>query len=155
MIDIRNEELPIKVWVESELGLLGALEKREMWLAEAEYDHRTMTEVAIVKENALHHAKAHKIALEHVHRLNGIDMVKATECRGVMNEGGRGDGGATSYYELPEGATELRHLIKHKKMEHAIGEAFCALYRLNDNGEYKRNLEKVKFYIESELELCE
>ena len=34
----------------------------------------------------------------------------------------RGDGGSTSYYELPEGATELRHLIKHKRMEHGIGE---------------------------------
>lgn len=64
----------------------------------------------------------------------------------------RGDGGATNYYELPVGATELKHLIKHKKMEHAIGEAFCALYRLNDNGEYKRNLKKIKYYIDSELE---
>lgn len=64
----------------------------------------------------------------------------------------RGSGGSTGYYELPSGATELRHLIKHKKMEHGIGEAFCALYRLNDNGEYRRNLEKVKFYIECELE---
>lgn len=67
----------------------------------------------------------------------------------------RGDGGATSYYELPEGATELKHLIKHKKMEHAIGEAFCALYRLKDNGEYLRNLKKVKYYIDSEIEWAE
>jgi hypothetical protein len=64
----------------------------------------------------------------------------------------RGDGGNTSYYDLPKGATQLRHLIKHKKMEHGIGEAFCALYRLNDNGEYKRNLTKVKNYIDAELE---
>jgi hypothetical protein len=64
----------------------------------------------------------------------------------------RGDGGSTSYYELPEGATELRHLIRHKKMSHPVGEAFCALYRLDDNGERKRNLIKAKFYIECELE---
>ena len=64
----------------------------------------------------------------------------------------RGDGGSTNYYELPDGATELRHLIKHKKMEHGIGEAFCALYRLNDNGEYLRNLKKAKFYIDAEIE---
>lgn len=63
----------------------------------------------------------------------------------------RGNGGSTSYYDLPIGATDLGHLIKHKKMEHGIGEAFCALYRLNDNGEYKRNLTKAKYYIEAEL----
>ena len=67
----------------------------------------------------------------------------------------RGNGGSTSYYDLPNGATELGHLIKHKKMEHGIGEAFCALYRLNDNGEYKRNLTKAKYYIEQELKWLE
>lgn len=34
----------------------------------------------------------------------------------------RGDGGSTSYYELPKNATELKHLIKHKKMEHSVGD---------------------------------
>ena len=77
------------------------------------------------------------------------------EDRGLKHGETRGDGGATSYYELPEGATELKHLIKHKKMEHAIGEAFCALYRLKDNGEYLRNLKKVKYYIDSEIEWAE
>lgn len=64
----------------------------------------------------------------------------------------RGDGGSTNYYSLPKNATELKHLIRHKNMEHAIGEAFCALYRLNDNGEYKRNLTKALYYIQSELD---
>lgn len=76
-------------------------------------------------------------------------------CSIVEEDNVRGNGGATSYYELPKGATELKHLIKHKKMEHGIGEAFCALYRLNDNGEYKRNLVKVKYYIDNELEWLE
>jgi hypothetical protein len=67
----------------------------------------------------------------------------------------RGDGSATHYYELPKGATELRHLIKHKHMEHGIGEAFAALYRLNDNGEFLRNLKKAKYYIEAEIEWYE
>ncbi len=65
---------------------------------------------------------------------------------------GRGNGGSTKYYTLPKGATELRHLIRAKEMQHGIGEAFCALYRLNDNGEYIRNLEKAKYYIDQELE---
>ena len=54
----------------------------------------------------------------------------------------RGDGGSTNYYELPKDATELRHLIRYKKMSHPISEIFCAIYRLNDNGEYLRNLKK-------------
>lgn len=73
----------------------------------------------------------------------------------LVEENARGNGGSTSYYNIPNGATELGDLIKHKKMEHGIGEAFCALYRLNDNGEYKRNLTKAKFYIEKELEWLE
>ena len=64
----------------------------------------------------------------------------------------RGDGGSTNYYELPKDATELRHLIRYKKMSHPIGEIFCAIYRLNDNGESLRNLKKAKFYIDSEIE---
>jgi len=64
----------------------------------------------------------------------------------------RKSGGSTHYYQLPEGATELHELIHYKKMSHSIGEAFSALYRLNDNGEYKRNLEKVIFYAKLELE---
>lgn len=72
-----------------------------------------------------------------------------------MSKQTRGNGGATDYYELPKNATELKHLIKHKKMEHGIGEAFCALYRLNDNGEYERNLRKAYYYIGSELEWIE
>lgn len=64
----------------------------------------------------------------------------------------RGDGMRTSYYDIPNNATQLRHLISYKRMSHSIGEAFCALYRLKDNGEYKRNLLKAKFYIECELE---
>ena len=78
------------------------------------------------------------------------------ECAKLINEVKeekmRGNGGSTSYYELPLEATWLQHLIKHKKMEHGIGEAFCALYRLNDNGEYERNLRKVKYYIDAELD---
>ena len=31
----------------------------------------------------------------------------------------RGDGGSTNYYELPKDATELRHLIRYKKMSHS------------------------------------
>ena len=74
------------------------------------------------------------------------------EIEDTRNKENRGSGGSTHYYTLPEGATELRHLIKHKKMLHGVGEAFCALYRLDDNGERERNLRKALFYIQCELE---
>lgn len=67
-------------------------------------------------------------------------------------ETNRGDGGSTSYYILPANAQELGDLIHYKSMSHSIGEAFCALYRLNDNGERKRNLRKAQYYIEQELQ---
>lgn len=70
----------------------------------------------------------------------------------MQTQNNRGNGSSTDYYKLPKDATELRHLIKYKKMEHGVGEALCALYRLNDNGEYLRNLKKAKFYIDAELE---
>ena len=71
------------------------------------------------------------------------------------NQEQRQSGGSTHYYELPKNATELKDLIRYKKMTHPIGEIFCSIYRLHDNGEYKRNLQKAKFYIDSELEYLE
>lgn len=64
----------------------------------------------------------------------------------------RGDGGFTDYYAVPIGAKQLSDLIYHKNMNHSIGEAFCALYRMNDNGEKVRNIKKVIRYMELELE---
>lgn len=80
---------------------------------------------------------------------------KKVDNQSERNQELRLTGGSTHYYELPKNATELKHLIRHKKMSHPIGEAFCSLYRLNDNGEYKRNLEKAKYYIETELQYLE
>lgn len=42
------------------------------------------------------------------------------------------DGGSTSYYEVPTGATELNDLIEHKKMSFALGNIFKACYRLGE-----------------------
>lgn len=66
-------------------------------------------------------------------------------------ENKRGDGGHTDYYDLPKNAKVLGDLIRHKKMGHAEGEAFCAIYRLNDNGERLRNLKKARYYLDEEI----
>jgi len=65
------------------------------------------------------------------------------------------DGLYSSYYDIPENAKDLIDLMNFKNMNHSIGEAFCALYRLNDKDTPKRNLEKVLYYITRELERIE
>jgi len=79
------------------------------------------------------------------------DIPNTNAFRPALDNPVRGDGGKTNYYALPPNATELKDLIRHKNMLHGVGEAFCALYRLNDNGEYLRNLKKVIFYIQEEI----
>ena len=61
------------------------------------------------------------------------------------------DGKYSSYYDVPSGAKDLIDLMNHKNMNHSIGEAFCALYRLNDKDTPIRNLEKVVYYAKREL----
>jgi hypothetical protein len=64
----------------------------------------------------------------------------------------RNNGGMTDYYVVPEDAKTLSDLIEHKSMEHGIGEAFAALYRLNDKDTRIRNLNKARFFIEREID---
>jgi len=69
----------------------------------------------------------------------------------------KNDGSTAKHYELPAGATELKHLIWFKNMNAQVGEAFRSLYRLNDcpHSDTKRNLRKVIAYCEQELERLE
>lgn len=72
--------------------------------------------------------------------------------------GRKQDNGLTAtHYELPKDATELKHLIWYKDMNAQIGEAFRALYRLDDcaHSTRKRDLNKAKAYIDQELERME
>ncbi len=64
------------------------------------------------------------------------------------------DGSTASYYELPEGATELYHLIIHKNMNAQMGEIFRACYRYGEVGHspMKRDLKKIITYAQQELE---
>ena len=64
------------------------------------------------------------------------------------------DGSTASYYELPEGATQLQDLISYKSMNGQIAEAFRALYRYGEvsHSPMERDLKKIKYYIEAELD---
>lgn len=67
------------------------------------------------------------------------------------------DGSTASYYQLPEGSTELQHLISDKNMNAQIGEIFRACYRYGEvsHSELIRDAKKIKFYAEAEIERLE
>ena len=64
------------------------------------------------------------------------------------------DGSSADWYKLPEGATELKHLIWFKRMNAQVGEIFRSTYRLNDcpHSDALRNLRKIKAYADQEIE---
>lgn len=69
----------------------------------------------------------------------------------------KSDGSTASYYELPEGATELQHLISYKNMNAQMGEIFRASYRYGEveHSEKLRDAKKIRFYINAEIERLE
>lgn len=69
----------------------------------------------------------------------------------------RSDGSTAAYYELPQDATELQHLIAHKNMNAQIGEIFRACYRYGEveHSEMLRDAKKILFYAKAEIERLE
>jgi len=66
----------------------------------------------------------------------------------------RSDGSTASYYQLPNRATELQHLISDKNMNAQIGEIFRSCYRYGEasHSNQLRDAKKIKFYIDAEIE---
>lgn len=67
------------------------------------------------------------------------------------------DGSTARYYELPDGATQLQHLISAKNMNAQIGEIFRACYRYGEvhHSPQIRDIKKIIFYAQAELERLE
>lgn len=65
------------------------------------------------------------------------------------------DGGSSSYYELPEHAKELKHLISHRSMSFARGNVFKACYRLGekDGADLMYDLRKMAFFVQDMIEM--
>tara|TARA_R100000900_G_scaffold146486_1_gene136652 strand:+ start:1836 stop:2363 length:528 start_codon:yes stop_codon:yes gene_type:complete len=66
---------------------------------------------------------------------------------------GISDGSTASYYELPDGATELQDLISYKNMNAQIGEIFraCMRYGESSHSNELRDAKKIKFYVDAEI----
>ena len=67
----------------------------------------------------------------------------------------KSDGGSTSYYNLPNHATELRHLISYKGMSKSRGDIFKACYRLGEKegADALYDLNKMKFFVQDLIEM--
>ena len=65
----------------------------------------------------------------------------------------KSDGSTASYYQLPEGCTELQDLISHRDMNAQIGEIFRSCYRYGQasHSDQLRDAKKIRFYIEAEI----
>lgn len=65
----------------------------------------------------------------------------------------KSDGSTAKYYELPQEATELQHLIAHKNMNAQIGEIFRACYRYGEveHSEMLRDAKKIMYYAQAEI----
>ncbi|MER8582688.1 hypothetical protein [Mesorhizobium sp. M0199] len=65
----------------------------------------------------------------------------------------KSDGGSSSYYLIPETATELMDLIEHKRMSFAVGNIFKACYRLGSKSGTSKayDLRKIIYFAEREL----
>ena len=63
------------------------------------------------------------------------------------------DGSTAKYYELPDYATELQHLISHKNMNAQIGEVFRTCYRYGEasHSDMLREARKIRFYADAEI----
>lgn len=82
-----------------------------------------------------------------------------TKTDGTMSKNGKvaSDGSTASYYELPDGCSELQDLISHKNMNAQMGEIFRACYRYGEveHSEELRDIKKIIFYATAELKRIE
>jgi hypothetical protein len=71
-----------------------------------------------------------------------------------MTDKSKNNGGATDYYNIPEGSTTLNDLIEAKNMNFAVGNIFKACYRLGekDSAKVEYDLNKIIYYAQRELE---
>lgn len=68
----------------------------------------------------------------------------------------KSDGSTADYYVLPNGATELQHLISHRDMNFFVGSIFCLCYDYSKEGHSNiRTARKIEKYARAEVERLE
>ena len=64
---------------------------------------------------------------------------------------GKLTGGSTDYYKIPPEAKDLQDLIEFKSMNFAQGNIFKAIYRMQDKGKMKYDLNKIIWFANREI----
>jgi hypothetical protein len=79
-----------------------------------------------------------------------VSTVRVTKDATVYGEKVKSTGGSTSYYEIPDGATELNDLIEAMGMCFALGNIFKACYRLGEKADTDLlyDINKIIFFAE-------
>jgi hypothetical protein len=92
-----------------------------------------------------------KRAIQEWHKMRDSDIDNRIA---FQERGETSDGSSASYYELPEGATELQHLISYRNMNSQVGEIFRACYRygLASHSDQLRDARKILFYAQAEVD---
>ncbi len=73
-----------------------------------------------------------------------------------VNDSAHNNGGATDYYDLPEGVKECQGIIEWRKMNFAQGNMFKSTFCFNTDRHggtsYKRELNKIIYFAQRELQ---
>ena len=103
------------------------------------------------KENSMKN-EWDRLKKEHPAIVSDDEMQEAHGCIDNVS-----DGSTASYYELPDNATELQHLISYKNMNAQMGEIFRSCYRYGSasHSDQLRDAKKIKFYINAEIDRLE
>lgn len=62
------------------------------------------------------------------------------------------NGGPTDYYNIPNDISEIQDLIEYKEMNFAQGNILKAIYRQGGHSSYERDLNKIIFFAQRELQ---
>lgn len=140
-LSVAEEHLEAKRLIEAEISL-------DKKLAEVPPGHV----IPLTEDEAKVHKKRQGVVVEET-TLNGVNRLPLKNGVPIRDEG-INDGVSGTWYELPPGATELKHLIWFKDMNAQVGEIFRSCYRMNDcpHSDRVRNLNKIIAYAEQEKE---
>ncbi|MGM0541529.1 MAG: hypothetical protein ACQEQR_03695 [Pseudomonadota bacterium] len=123
-----------------------------------------MAKIRISKEGVLIHSESKTFAKDTTAKAWAQEREREireeqvlTPAVAISNNEDNSDISKANHYQLPNGSTELQHLISHLNMNSQIGEIFRACYRyslLSDSDRLKE-IKKIKFYTQAEIERLE
>lgn len=148
---LRKDSIVLNKTVETQGDLLNLAQDRIKGLEEILFKKKDIGEGAEEEYPIL---TASELAWEHGKEvLQDHDSPIAEKDPTITRDPTINNGGKTGYYDIPEDVVTLSDLIEHKGMNHAVGEAFAAIYRLYNKDSPIRNLNKAIHFLQRQLEI--